>query len=86
MVNVLKQPQYSPLPVEKQVAIIYVGEKGVLDKLPADRVSDYEKGFSEYLEAKHAGLLQTLREKKELSDDVKAGLDKAIAEYQEVFV
>ncbi|MCB0403198.1 MAG: F0F1 ATP synthase subunit alpha [Bdellovibrionales bacterium] len=86
MVNVLKQPQYTPLPVEKQVAIIYVGEKGILDKLPADRVSDYEKGFNEYLEAKHAGLLQTLREKKELSDEVKAGLDKAIAEYQEVFV
>src|SRR6267378_1685226 len=68
MVEVLKQDQYQPLPVEKQVAIIFAGTQGLLDDLPVDAVREFEAHFHSWLERKQAPMLIEIRDKKELSD------------------
>jgi F-type H+-transporting ATPase subunit alpha len=86
MVNILKQGQYAPLAVEKQVVIIFAANSGMLDLIPVDRISDYEKGLYDFLEAKHATILESVRTKKNLDDDMKLALKKALEEYQTTFV
>jgi F-type H+-transporting ATPase subunit alpha len=68
-VEILKQPQYSPMTVEKQIAIIYCGTKGLLMKVPVDMISQFEDDFLHQLELKHKDTLNTLREGK-LTDEV----------------
>jgi F-type H+-transporting ATPase subunit alpha len=76
--EILKQPQYSPVPVEQQVAIIYVSTKGHLDKVPAERVKEFEKEYLNLLTAQHKDILQDLRNGK-LDDNITSTL-KATAE------
>lgn len=78
-VEILKQPQYSPVPVEKQIAIIYCGTKGLLRNVPVDKVKQFEEQFIQALEASHMDVLDTLRSGK-LTDDVTATLEKVAAE------
>ncbi len=59
--EILKQPQYSPVPVEEQVAVIFASTKGHLDKVPVDKVKDFEKNYLEILRNKHADTLESLR-------------------------
>jgi len=59
--EILKQPQYSPVPVEQQIAIIYVSTKGFLDLIPIERIKDFEKEFLDFLVANHGDLLEKLR-------------------------
>src|SRR6202047_3765181 len=68
LVEVLKQAQYSPLPVEKQVVIIYAGPSGMLDDLPVEHVRPFETELYGFLDSTHAGMLQIIREKKTLDD------------------
>ncbi|OYT12038.1 MAG: F0F1 ATP synthase subunit alpha, partial [Bacteroidetes bacterium 4572_114] len=70
-VEILKQAQYSPLPVEQQVAIIFCGAKGLLRKVPVDSVKDFEVEYLHFLEVNNAGLLTNLREGKLLEEDIK---------------
>ena len=70
LVEVLKQRQYVPMPVEKQVIMLYLGTSGFLDQLPLDRVLPFEKEFLEMTEARHKDLLDIIAEKKELTDDI----------------
>ncbi len=63
-VEILKQGQYSPVPVEKQIAIIYAGTKGLLKNIPIESVSDFEKEYIEFLELKHKNVLDDLKEGK----------------------
>jgi len=84
-VEVLKQPQYQPMPVENQVAVIYAVTNGYLDEVPVERVRAWELGFHEFLRAHHHELLTTIREKKELSDAVTETLVGAIQEYSRTF-
>ena len=86
MVAVLKQGQYQPLQVEKQVLIIYAGTNGYLDKLPVERIGDYETGLFEYVEQKYPKLLETIRTKKQVDDEVKATVNKALDEFKASFV
>jgi F-type H+/Na+-transporting ATPase subunit alpha len=86
MVNVLKQAQYSPLPVEKQVLIIYAGTNGWLDKVAVDRLGDYERGLYEYFEAKQPELLETLKTKKQIDDDLKGKVNATLEAYGKTFV
>ena len=86
LVEILKQPQYQPLAVEKQVAIIYAATKGFLDDVPVDEVRRYEEDFYRFLEARHAGVLSGIAEKKILDDDVKAALEAALAEFGKQFM
>jgi F-type H+-transporting ATPase subunit alpha len=85
LVELLKQPQYQPLPVEKQVAILYAGTQGMLDEVPVSDVRAYEEQFHRFMETRFANLLGTIREKKVLDDDAKKQLTAAIKEFNEQF-
>jgi F-type H+-transporting ATPase subunit alpha len=85
LVEVMKQGQYVPLPVEKQVAIIYAATNGYLDPLPVSAVQKYERELYAFLEAKHAAVLQGLREKKDITDDLKPRIDAALQDFAKIF-
>ncbi|MEI6348767.1 MAG: F0F1 ATP synthase subunit alpha [Bacteroidota bacterium] len=78
-VQILKQPQYSPMPVENQVAIIYCGTKGLLQKVPVNKVQDFELEFIHHLEGKHAELLASLKAGI-LNDEITKSLETICAE------
>ncbi len=86
MVEVLKQGQYSPVPVEKQVLIIYAASEGQLDDLPLDQCRAYEEGLSRFVENAHPQLLPTIKEKKTLDDDLKAKINGALKEFKTRFL
>jgi F-type H+-transporting ATPase subunit alpha len=71
-VEILKQPQYSPMSVEKQVAIIHLGTKGLLRQVPVDKVREFEENFLNTLEQKHAAILENFRVGKLDEQDLKA--------------
>jgi F-type H+-transporting ATPase subunit alpha len=85
LVEVMKQGQYVPQAVEKQVAIIYAATTGFLDTLPVAAVQKYERELYNFLEAKHPQVLPAIREKREISDDVKSKLDAALKDFGQVF-
>jgi len=78
-VEILKQGQYAPVSVEKQVAIIYLGSKGLLNKIPVNKVREFEVEFLDYMEAKHRDTLDRLKTEK-LSDEVTSVLEKVAAD------
>jgi F-type H+-transporting ATPase subunit alpha len=86
MVELLKQGQYQPLPVEKQVAIIYAGTQGLLDDLPVDAVREFETFFFGWLERKQGQMLGEIRDKKELSDSMREALTKAVTDAKSEFM
>ncbi len=83
-VEILKQPQYSPMPVENQVAIIYCGTKGLVKKVPVNKVRDFEEFFLHELEEKHKDVLETLR-KGQFPDDVLKKLEQVASEVAKKF-
>src|SRR3954469_23284062 len=83
--EITKQPQYQPLAVERQVAILYAATKGKLDDIPTPRVKDFETGFYRFLETEHPNILKELGETKNLTDELASGLDQAIDEYRQSF-
>src|SRR5687767_742647 len=83
--EVLKQPQYEPLPVEKQVAILWVVTNGYLDDVPTARIREFEQQFYRYLESERAELLTTLGDKKELTDEIVNGLREATEAFKQTF-
>src|SRR5881296_4243934 len=85
LVEILKQLQYRPLPVEKQVAIIYAATTGKLDPVPVPDVRVYEQELYRYLESRYPGLLRTIMEKKVLDDNLKAEMTKMLKECKETF-
>src|ERR1700730_12260046 len=86
MVEILKQGQYSPIPVEKQVAIIYAGTSGILDDLPLEQCRPFEDGLFKFVENAHPGMLSTIREKKSLDDTLKGQMTAALGEFKTRFV
>ena len=78
MVELLKQGQYAPLTVERQVAIIFAGSQGLLDDLPVEQVRPFEEFLYPYLERKHPQLLPDIANKKELTDEIRETLTKAL--------
>ena len=86
MVEILKQGQYSPVPVEKQVLIIYAGTEGFLDDLPLDQCRAFEDGLFKFVENAHPGMLSTIREKKALDDTLKGQMTAALGEFKTRFV
>jgi F-type H+/Na+-transporting ATPase subunit alpha len=85
LVELLKQPQYSPFPVEEQVVSIWAGANGHLDDVPVEDVSRFETDFLDYLRRSHAGILQTIRESLALSEDTVTALKDAIEEFRKGF-
>src|SRR5438067_3669761 len=86
LTEILKQPQYSPVPVEKQVLIIYAGTNAFLDDLPVEQCREFEAELYKYVETAKPGLLQAIREKKNLDDDLKNQINAALKEFKERFV
>ncbi len=84
-VEVLKQPQYQPMPVENQICAIFAVTQGHLDGIDVSRVRAWELGFHEHLAASHGDLLSAIRERKELTDDITQRLVQVIEEYNAAF-
>jgi F-type H+/Na+-transporting ATPase subunit alpha len=84
--EVLKQPQYEPVAVEKQVAILWVVTNGYLDDVPTARIKDFEGRFYRFLETEHPTVLETLGNKPELTDEVVGGLKSATEAFKQTFV
>ncbi len=85
LVELLKQGQYSPVPVEKQVVSIYLGTKGFLDQIPVSDIKEFEKEFLEFIEVNHADIFDSIRKEKVLNDKVVEEIKKAAEEMLNVF-
>jgi F-type H+/Na+-transporting ATPase subunit alpha len=85
LVEILKQPQYQPVAVEKQVAIIYAATKGFLDSVAVDDLRRYEEDLYRFLETRHAAVLTGIADKKVLDDEVKGALEAALKEFGQQF-
>jgi F-type H+-transporting ATPase subunit alpha len=86
MVEILKQPQYQPLAVEKQVAIIYAATKGYLDPVAIEDVRRYEEELYRFLETSRPQVLSAIAEKKTLDDDTRGALEAGLKEFGQRFV
>ena len=80
--EMLKQPQYKPMPVEKQVVIIYAATKRYLIDVPVDEILDFEKGLFDYMETQAPDVLAKIRDEKKLSPELEEMLDQAITTYK----
>jgi len=85
LTEILKQPQYRPLSVEKQVAIIYAATNGYLDSVPVENLRQYEEEMQRFLETRKASILAAIVETKTLSDDIKTQLNQALEEFGKQF-
>jgi F-type H+-transporting ATPase subunit alpha len=84
--EVIKQPQYVPVSLERQVAILYVATKGLLDDIPTPRVSDFEAQFVRFLDTQRTDVMRKLATTKILDDDTAAALEAAAAEFRQTFL
>jgi F-type H+/Na+-transporting ATPase subunit alpha len=85
LVELLKQPQYSPYPVEEEVVTIWAGSTGQLDDVPVEDVRRFESEFLDYLRRDQAGILTTIRETKDLTDDTVVALNEAVDSFRRTF-
>jgi len=85
LMEMLKQPQYKPLAVEKQVAIIYAGTNGHLDEYPVDVIRGFEEQYLEFLTNKKPEILKTIRETGQMDSETEKSLKDAIGEFKKVF-
>jgi F-type H+-transporting ATPase subunit alpha len=83
IVEVLKQPAFSPMPIEKQVAIIFAVTNGYLDDIPVNKVRNFEDRFELFMETSHADLMNTMAVKKEISSQLEESLRKALQEFKQ---
>jgi len=84
--EVVKQPQYQPLAVEKQVAILYAATKGQLDDVPTPRVKEFEIQFYRFLETERPAVLEELGKTKNLTDELATALDEALTAFRQGFL
>ena len=85
LVEILKQPQYQPLPMTKQVTILFAGARGFLDKYPLAKLESYEKQLYDFIETKHPEVFTDLEAKKAIDDDLEAKMKKALEEFDGIF-
>jgi F-type H+-transporting ATPase subunit alpha len=85
LVELLKQPQYSPFPVERQVVAIWMGTNGYLDDVPLEDVGRFEHDFLDYVQRERSGIYDAIRESKVLSDDTASALKEAIDDFRKNF-
>ena len=85
LTEILKQPQYQPVPVERQILIIFAGTEGHLDDLELSELSAFETGLYDFVEASHPSLFTDILEKKSLDDELKQTMTDVITEYKERF-
>ncbi|MDZ7289707.1 MAG: F0F1 ATP synthase subunit alpha [candidate division KSB1 bacterium] len=85
MVELLKQDQYQPMPVEKQIAVIFLGINGYLDAVPTNRIARLQDEYLAYLESNYPQVLTGLATKKQIDDDLRAAMETAASEFMKVF-
>ena len=85
LVEVLKQPQYQPLPIERQVVIIYAATNGFIDPVPVEQVGEYEVDLYRFLETRRPEVLSNLADRKAIDDEFKTSLNAALKEFGEQF-
>ncbi|MGI8328958.1 F0F1 ATP synthase subunit alpha [Actinomadura scrupuli] len=85
LVELLKQPQYHPFPVDRQVVSVWAGTSGELDDVPVEDIRRFETEFLDYVEREHGGILQGIRETGQLSDDALTALKDAVTEFKKGF-
>ncbi len=83
--EILKQKQYVPMAWEKQVTVIYAGVNGYLDKVPVEKIEEFEKKFLEHLENMHDGLLKSIHDSKDLSEKDENKLKKVIGDFKKTY-
>jgi len=85
LVELLKQGQYKPVPVERQILSIFLGTKGYMDSIPIVDIKRFEKEAVEYFEVQHNNIFETLKKEKQISDELEARIKKAAEEFINVF-
>ena len=80
LTELLKQPQYSPMDVEEQVAVIFAGVKGYLDQIPTQKIGEFEQSLIQKLNAKGSNILESIRKDKSISDDTEKALEETLDE------
>ena len=85
LVEILKQPQYSPSPVEKQVLVIFAAINGYLDSYPVSALRKYESELMSFVESRHPEVFAAIKEKKQLDDEVKGKIKTALEEFNKEF-
>jgi F-type H+-transporting ATPase subunit alpha len=86
LVEILKQPQYRPLPLEEEVISVWAGTTGKLDDVPVEDVRRFDTEFVEFIKRDHAALADAIRGTQDLSDDTVSGLDSAMDAFKRRFV
>jgi len=86
VMEVLKQDQYQPMPVEKQVISIYAVTNGYMEDLETEEIKDFEREMHEYLEAQHSELLKDLREEAELTEEIEEDIKSALEEFEDLYM
>ena len=82
LMELLKQPQFEPMPMEEQVAVLFAGNEGYLDGVALEQVHEFEKKLIQYLKDHHGKILETIRDSREFTDDTKAELKKALDSFK----
>jgi len=85
MVEILKQDQFVPLPVERQILIVFAGVNGHLDDLPAEAIRAFEQGLTRFVETRYPEIYRELDAKREIGEDLRRKIEQAIREYKEEF-
>ena len=85
LTELLKQGQYVPMPIEDQVAVIYCGVRGFLDKIDPSKITDFEKQFLSHIKGSHQGLLDKIASDGMLTPDSDAALNKLVTEFMASF-
>jgi F-type H+-transporting ATPase subunit alpha len=86
MVEILKQDQYVPMPLERQILIIWAGVNGYLDSLPINKVAEFEKGLNKFVDEKYPDILHEIAREKVLTDSIVGKLEKAVPQFKEQFI
>ena len=85
MVEILKQDQFAPLPVERQILIVFAGVNGLVDDLPAEAIRAFEQGLTRFVETRYPEIYRELDAKREIGEDLRRKIEQAIREYKEEF-
>jgi F-type H+-transporting ATPase subunit alpha len=85
LVEILKQAQYRPMPIENQVLAIWAASNGFTDDVPVDDVRSFEAALLKFIENSQPGLLQNIREKKNLTDEIKSDLEQALKDFKDIW-
>jgi len=86
MIELLKQPQYRPMPVEEQVAVIFAGTAGFLDAVPVERIRQFEEAFLQHLRSEHPEVLRRIREQKDLTEKIEEELREILTSFAKLFI